>query len=156
MGPLGGSFWLKYRLKIGQEPPRPLLEYFFSAPGPFPGPFGGPSGSFRGLLKNNKPQEGPRKAQNDPPGGARKAPGEPQMLPPGGAKLARKKHRKSKANGSEEPREATLEKLNNEHISNDVVYSARLSGINFASPLRLSGSQALRASAGCAKRKQFP
>ena len=65
-GPLGGPFWLTSRLKIGQEPPRPLLDYFFSAPGPSPGPFGGPSGPFPGPLSRHWPKIYPRDAPRDP------------------------------------------------------------------------------------------
>ena len=107
-GPLGGAFWLTSRLKIGQEPPRPVLEYFFSAPGPSLGPFGRSSAPFRGPPKNRGARDPPRRAQKAPPGGARRAPNGPHGAP----KLARKKPRENKTNGSEKPREATQEKLN--------------------------------------------
>ena len=151
-GHLGGAFWLKSRLKICQEPPRPLLEYFFSAPGPSPGPFGGPSGSFRDLSKIKRPQEGPRKAQNGPPGSPRKAPQELQIPP----REPRKRPQYSKATRVRRAPNNHSGKNNHKQIGNDFIYSARLSGMHFVSPLGPSGSQALRASAGCAKRKQFP
>ena len=84
-GPLGGAFWLTSRLKIGQDPPRPLLDYFFSAPRPSPGPFGGPSSPFPGPLSRDWPKISPREAPRDP-----------QMPPRGVAKLARKKPRETK------------------------------------------------------------
>ena len=136
-GPLGGAFWLKSRLKIGQEPPRPLLEYFFSAPGPSPGPFGGPSGSFRDLLKIKKPQEAPQKAQNGPPGRPRKAPREPQMPP----REPRKRPQYSKAKGTEEPREAKLE--NQKTNKSVMIFLTRLGYWDYTL-LRLLSSQALR------------
>ena len=137
-GPLGGAFWLKSRLKIGQEPPRPLLEYFFSAPGPSPGPFGGPSGSFRDLSKIKKPQEGPRKAQNGPPGRPRKAPREPQMPPP---ESPERDPNIAKQKRSDEPR-ITIQEKTTTNKSAMILYT-RLGYREYIS-FRLWGPQALR------------
>ena len=71
---LGGLFWLKSRLKIGQDVPRPLLKNFWGSLWPLPGLFGRASDPFPGLRSREWQRAGPQEA-----------PREPQMTPQGGA-----------------------------------------------------------------------
>ena len=70
-GPLGDSFWLKSRLKIGDGAPRALLDYFFRSwdtpkllffgLGALPGlPEGRPSSTPKGFLERSWPREASR------------------------------------------------------------------------------------------------
>ena len=151
-GHLGGPFWLKSRLKIGQEPPRPLLEYFFSAPGPSPGPFGGHSGPFRGFLKNKRKIISPRKA-----------PGGPKMTPQGGPERPSECQKCTplgpETDSKETPREQSkwVRRAPISHTGKDEQQTDQLGfasfcwackptstlGLDLTVPLRLSGSRGL-------------